>query len=156
MTEENDGRMSFGEAVHFVQQQPGRAAFAAMPVFGELGDDAEQRAEGARVFIVDADGKGSYRLRFIAGPFFANAYGANETIAPEDVPERVRELRFLSTRVDDGWLSEQIQVLIQKLMQASGQQTPQMPDYESAPGVAANPETVFPVSFIGRDSRRET
>jgi hypothetical protein len=156
MTEEHDGRMSFDEVVHFVQQQPGRAAFVAMPVFGERGDDAEQRAEGARVFIVEADGKGSYQVRFIAGPFFSNAYGANEVMVPAEVPERVKELRFLPTRVDEGWLGEQIQVLIQKLVQASGREAPQMPDHARAPGVAANPETVFPVSFIGRDSRRET
>ena len=152
MSEENDGRMSFDEAVHFVQQQPGRAAFVAMPVFGELGDDAEQRAEGARVFIIDADSKGSYRVRFIAGPFFA----ANDVMAPDEVPERVRGLRFLPTRVEEAWLGEQVQVLIQKLVQASGQQMPQMPDYESAAAVGAAPETVFPVSFIGRDSRRKT
>jgi len=153
MSEEDDGRMSFDEAVHFVQQQPGRAAFLAMPVFGELGDDAEQRAEGARVFIIEADGKGSYRVRLIAGPFFSTVYGANETMAPEDVPDRVKGLRFLATRVEEGWLSEQIQVLIQKLMQASGQEAPQMPDYESVPSVAAKGETVFPISFIGRDAR---
>jgi hypothetical protein len=155
MTEENDGRMSFDAAVHFVQQQPGLAAFVAVPVFGERGDDAEQRAEGARVFIIDADGKGSYRVRLIAGPFFSNAYGANEVMAPDDVPARVKELRFLPTRVDEGWMSEQVQVLIQKLMQASGQAAPQMPDYANAPSVAANPETVFPISFIGRDAPRE-
>ncbi len=155
MSEEDNGRMSFDEAVHFVQQQPGRAAFVAMPVFGELGTDAEQRAEGARVFIIDADGKGSYRVRFIAGPFFSTAYGANETMTPEDVPERVKELRFLPTRVDESWITAQVQVLIQKLMQASGQEAPQMPDYANAPTVGASPETVFPVSFIGRDARRE-
>lgn len=156
MSEENDGRMSFDAAVHFVQQQPGRAAFVAMPVFGELGDDAEQRAEGARVFIIDADGRGSYRIRFVAGPFFSNAYGANDVLAPDDVPERVKELRFLPTRVEEDWLGEQIQVLIQKLVQASGQETPQMPDYASAPAVAADRETVFPISFVGRDPRRES
>jgi hypothetical protein len=156
MPQDNDGRMSFDEAVSFVQQEPGRAAFVALPVFGELGEDAEQRAEGARVFIVDAGSKGSCRVRFIAGPFFSNAYGAHEVMASDEVPERVKEQRFLPTRVDESWQSEQIQELIQKLMQASGREAPQMPDYERAPGVAANPETVFPVSFIGRNSRRET
>jgi len=72
------------------------------------------------------------------------------------VPERVKELRFLPTRVEEDWLGEQVQVLIQKLVQASGQQAPQMPDYESAPAVGAAPATVFPVSFIGRGSQRKT
>lgn len=148
--EMNDGRMSFDEAVHFVQRQPGDAAFAAVPVFGERTDDEEQRAEGARVFILAGDGTGSYRLQFIAGPFFANAFAAHETMTADEIPDSVRELRFLPTRVEDAWLEEQVQILIQKLMQASGRMTPEMPDYASVPGQAAAPETVFPVSFIGR------
>ena len=51
----NDGRMSFDEAVHYVQHQSCKAAFSAMPVFGDRSDDAEQRAEGVRVFIVEAE-----------------------------------------------------------------------------------------------------
>lgn len=156
MSEENDGRMSFDEAVHYVQQQPGRAAFVAMPVFGELGEDAEQRAEGARVFVIDGDGRASYRLRFVAGPFFSNAFGANETLTPAEVPASVKELRFLPTRLDEAWLEGQIQLLIQKLMQATGQDAPQMPDYEHAPVVAADAQTVFPVTFIGRNAQRES
>ncbi|MDK9724179.1 MAG: hypothetical protein OEL88_04760 [Sterolibacteriaceae bacterium MAG5] len=148
--EQNDGRMSFEEAVHFVQRQPGDAAFAAVPVFGERTDDEEQRAEGARVFILAGDGAGSYRLQFIAGPFFANAFAAHETMAADEIPDSVRELRFLPTRVEEAWLDEQVQILIQKLMQASGCMTPEMPDYANAPSPGASPETVFPVSFIGR------
>lgn len=152
--QQNDGRMSFDEAVHFVQRQPGSAAFSAVPVFGERTDDEEQRAEGARVFILEADGAGGYRLQFVAGPFFSNAFAANETIAAEEIPDRVRELRFLPTRVEADWLSEQVQILIQKLMQASGHMTPEMPDYANVPAHAASAETVFPVSFIGRQESR--
>lgn len=147
--EQNDGRMSFDEAVHFVQQQPGKAAFAAVPVFGERTHDEEQRAEGARVFVLEADGAGSYQVYFVAGPFFANAFAANEVIPAAEVPERLHELRYLPTRLDKDWLSDQVQIFIQKLMQASGQMAPQMPDYAAAPAVGAGPEAVFPVSFIG-------
>ncbi|MBU1236288.1 MAG: hypothetical protein KJ634_09795 [Gammaproteobacteria bacterium] len=151
----SDGRMSFDEAVHYVQQQPDRAAFAAAPVFGERTDDEQQHAEGARVFIVEADGAGSWRVRFVAGPFFSNVYGANEIMAPAEVPDRVRELRFLPSRFDEDWLDGQVQLLIQKLMQANGDLPPEMPDYASAPTVGAGPEAVFPISFIGRDPERK-
>lgn len=150
MTEtQEDGRLSFDAAVQFVQQQPDRAAFVGLPVFG----DNDETAEGARVFIVRADGAGSWQLHFIAGPFFSSAFAAHETLTPDEVPDSVRELRFLPTRVDDAWLEDQVQVLIQKLMQASGLAAPQMPDYASAPAFGAAPETVFPVSFIGRDAK---
>jgi hypothetical protein len=150
----SDGRMSFDEAVRYVQQQPDRAAFAAVPVFGELSDDAEQRAEGARVFIVEADGAGSWHVRFVAGPFFSNAFAANETMAFDDVPERVRELRYLATKVEEEWLTGQVQILIQKLMQANGALPPEMPDYANTPIVGAAPDAVFPISFVGRNSER--
>jgi len=150
MTQEDDGRLSFDEAVHYVQQQPGKVAFAAMPVFGERSDDAEQRAEGVRVFIVEADGAGGYRLRFVAGPFFANVVGANEIIAAAEIPPRVKELRFMPAGFDEAWLDGQIQVLIQKLVQASGRDTAQMPDYAHAPAVGADADVVLPISFVGR------
>jgi hypothetical protein len=153
---ENDGRMSFDEAVHYVQQQPDRAAFVASPVFGERSDDEEQRAEGARVLIIEADGAGGWHMRFIAGPFFANAFAANETLPPNDVPESARELRYLPTKVDEDWLVGQVQLLIQRLMQANGNLPPEMPDYASAPTVGAGSEAVFPVSFIGRKPERES
>ncbi|MBI5784366.1 MAG: hypothetical protein HZA64_02820 [Rhodocyclales bacterium] len=153
---ENDGRMSFDEAVHYVQQQPDRAAFVASPVFGERSDDEEQRAEGARVVILEADGAGSWRARFVAGPFFANAFAANETMAPDEIPGSVKELRFLATKVEEEWLVGQVQVLIQKLMQANGSLPAEMPDYASQAGVGAGPEAVFPISFIGRNPERES
>jgi hypothetical protein len=153
---ENDGRMSFAEAVHYVQQQPGRAAFVASPVFGERSDDEEQRAEGARVVILEADGAGSWRARFVAGPFFANAFAANETLSPEEFPDSVKELRFLPTTVNEDWLVGQVQILIQKLMQANGNLPSQMPDYANQPGVGAGPEAVFPISFVGRNPERES
>jgi hypothetical protein len=70
-------------------------------------------------------------------------------IAAEDVPERVRELRFLPTRFEEEWFSDQIQVLIGKLMSATGNAAPLMPDYVSAPRKHAAAEVVFPVAFIG-------
>lgn len=152
--EHGDGRLSFDEAVQLVRQQPGKAAFSAMPVFGESDGDEEQRAEGARVFIVEGDGAGDYRIRFVAGPFFSTAFAANETIAPADAPERVKELRYLPTRVEEDWLVGQVQVLIQKLMQASGSMPAEMPDYTSAPAFGAGPEAVFPISFVGVDPER--
>lgn len=154
IADSDDGRMSFTEAVQYVRQHPDRAAFAAAPVFGERSEDEEQRAEGARVFIVQADGAGGWRVRFVAGPFFATAFAANETMMPAEVPDSVRGLRFMPTRVEEDWLSGQVQILIQKLMQANGSLPAEMPDYASAPSVGAGPEAVFPVSFIGRGSGR--
>jgi hypothetical protein len=151
---QGDGRLSFDEAVHMVQQQPGKAAFSAMPVFGEASGDEEQRAEGARIFIIEGDGAGSYRVRFVAGPFFSNAFAANETMTAAEIPERIKELRYLPTRVEEDWLSGQVQILIQKLMQASGSMPAEMPDYANAPAFGAGPEAVFPISFVGRDPQR--
>ncbi len=152
---ENDGRLSFKEAVAYVMQRR-QAAFYAMPVFGDRTDDEEQTAEGARIFVIEfdpeADG-GDWQLRFIAGPFFSNAYAANEILTPEEVPDSVRDLRFLPTRVLDDFYAEQIQVLIQKLVQGSGIDV-QMPDYESMPTRKAEEQVVFPVNFIGRDGKQ--
>ncbi|MFN3883763.1 MAG: hypothetical protein ACK4Q4_03260 [Rhodocyclaceae bacterium] len=147
MSEENDGRLSFKEAVAYVMQKR-QPAFCAMPVFGEVTDD-EQTAEGVRIFVIEYDGEGDWRLRFIAGPFFSNAYAAFEILAPEEVPENVKELRFIPTRIDDRWYDEQIQILLQKLVQGSGIAA-QMPDYESMPMRHAEEQVVFPVNFIGR------
>lgn len=146
MTEEtNDGRLSFTEAVLFVKQRR-QPVFAAMPVFGEL-EDEHQTAEGARIFIMEPDGEGDWRIRFIAGPFFSAAYAANEVLAPEDVPDSVRDLRFMPTHCEEDWYSDQIQILIQKLVQAANIDA-QMPDYKNAPTKGAGPEVVFPVHFI--------
>lgn len=152
---ENDGRLSFKEAVAHVMKSR-QAAFCAMPVFGDRTDDEEQTAEGARIFVIEFDSEadgGDWQLRFIAGPFFSNAYAANEILTPEEVPDSVRELRFLTTRMIDDFYSEQIQVLIQKLVQGSGIDV-QMPDYESMPIRKAEEQVVFPVNFIGRDGKQ--
>lgn len=144
-TPEDDGRFSFDEAVQYVMQRRA-AAFAVTPVF----EEDQEAAAGARVFLLAPDTAGSYVLHFIAGPFFSAAYAANERLAPADVPERIRELRFLPTRYEEDWLSDQVQLLIQKLMQASGAEMSHMPDYKNAPGQRAAAEVVFPVAFIGK------
>lgn len=144
-----DQRLNFADAIQFVRQS-GSAAFAALPVFG----DDEETAEGARLFILEGDSVSGYRLRFIAGPFFSAAYAANEMVAPEDIPDRVRELGFLPTRYEEDWLSDQLQVLIHKLMQAAGVATTAMPDYGHMPAKGAGPAVEFPVSFIGRGAGR--
>ncbi len=146
----DDGRLSYEAAVKLVQQQPDAVAFAAVPVFGDANDDMEQRAEGARLFILEGDPAVGHRVRFLAGPFFSTAYGANEVLPPDQIPDRVKELRFLPTRLDPTWLAEQLQILIQKLTLASGLVVPQMPDYEHAPKTGSS-EAVFPVTFIGRE-----
>ena len=155
-TQENDGRLSFMEAVAFVMQRK-QPVFAAMPVFGDRSEDENQTAEGAKVFIIEPDPEedgGDWRMRFIAGPFFSAAYAAHETLSPEDVPASVRDLRFMPTRCDEDWFVDQIQVLIQKLVQAANIDDAQMPDYKSAPAKGAGPEAVFPVSFVGRDGSK--
>lgn len=139
-----DNRLSFDEAVQYVVQRQA-AAFAVHPVFEEEDDEAPS---GARVFVLAADGKGGYFMRFLAGRFFSGAYAADDVIAAEDIPERVRELRFLPTRFEEEWFSDQIQVLIGKLMSASGNAAPHMPDYQNAPQKHAAAEVVFPVAFI--------
>lgn len=152
MTEENDGRLSFNEAVAFVMQKQ-QAVFCAMPVFADVIEDEEQRAEGARIFVIEPDpeeeGK-DWRLRFIAGPFFSNAYAAFEILTPAEVPASVRELRFMPTRIEEKWYDEQIQILLQKLVQGSGIAA-QLPDYENMPMHRADDQVVFPVNFIGRE-----
>jgi hypothetical protein len=150
---ENDGRLSFQEAVSLATQKQ-QATFCAMPVFPDAIDDEEQTAEGARIFIIEPNsekGPGNWQLRFIAGPFFSNAYAANERIEPAEVPESVRELRFMTTRVDTKWYEEQIQILIQYLVKGAGVATEHMPDYASMPARQADSEVVFPISFIGRN-----
>ena len=150
-TEENnvqplfeDNRLSFDEAVQYVLQRKA-AAFAVYPVFEEEDDESPS---GARVFVLVADGKGGCFLRFAAGRFFSGAYAADDIIEAKEVPERVRELRFLPTRYEEAWFAEQIQVLIGKLMSASGTAAPHMPDYQNSPQKHAAADVVFPVSFI--------
>ncbi|MGB0126948.1 MAG: hypothetical protein WBP72_04850 [Rhodocyclaceae bacterium] len=144
-TAAQDHRLSFDDAIAYVSSGRG-AAFAVTPVF----DEDHELAAGARVFLLAPEGDGDYSLRFIAGPFFSTAYAANEKLTPAEVPERVRELRFMPTRFDDDWLSDQVQLLIQKLMQASGEATPHMPDYQGASAKHAAADVVFPIAFIGK------
>ena len=139
-----DNRLSFDEAVRYIVQR-NAAAFATHPVFEE---DDDESPSGARVFVLAADGKGGYFLRFLAGRFFSGAYAADDVIAAADIPERVRDLRFLPTRFEEDWFSDQIQMLIGKLMSASGSAAPHMPDYQNAPQKHAAAEVVFPVTFI--------
>lgn len=155
-TEENNGhapfednRLSFDEAVQYVVQRQA-AAFAVHPVFEEEDDEAPS---GARVFVLAADGKGGWFLRFLAGRFFSGAYAADDVIAAGDVPDRVRELRFLPTRVEEEWFSDQIQALIGKLMSATGNAAPHMPDYQNAPQKHAAADVVFPVAFINASKK---
>jgi hypothetical protein len=147
-TEINDNRLSFNEATLFVKQSR-QAAFAAMPVFGDDEGDENATAEGARVFLLLPDEEEGWVLRFVAGPFFSNAFAANDVIPYNEIPAQIRELRFIPTRCEDGWLEEQIQILIGKLTQAAGIGE-QMPDYASLPAKSAGPEAVFPIAFIER------
>lgn len=141
-------RMSFEQAEAYVCAS-GKAAFAATPVFGE----DQERAEGARIVIIHGDGQGGRSVRFIAGPFFSAALAANEVLADEDVGDGLRELRFMPTTFSEAWLSDQIQVLIARLMKAAAIVAPDMPDYLEAKVRAAAPEVVFPIRSIGRASR---
>lgn len=143
--EHQDGRMSFDEAVRHVTLS-GAAAFAVTPVF----EEDQEAAAGARIFLLSGDGKGSYFMQFVAGPFFSAAYAANERLAPQEITERMRELRYMPTRYEEDWLSDQVQLLIQKLMQASGAEMALMPDYKNATRPHADAEVVFPVAFIGK------
>jgi len=149
MSAANQNRLSFNDAVAFVKQNK-RAAFAAMPVFGDEDEGTADAAEGARVFILMPDEDEGWTLRFIAGPFFAAGYAANEIIAADEIPDRVRELLFVPTRCEEDWLNDQLQVLLARLTQAAGIGE-QMPDYTAQPVKGASSEAVFPVSFIGRN-----
>ncbi len=145
-----DNRLSFDEAVQYVLQR-NAAAFAVHPVFEEE-DDASP--SGARVFVLAADGTGGHFMRFLAGRFFSGAYAADDVIAAGEIPERVRELRFLPTHFEEDWFSDQIQILIGKLMSASGSAAPHMPDYQNAPQKHAAAEVVFPMTFVSGAKKR--
>ena len=138
-------RLSFEQAVAFACAT-GKAAFAAAPVFG---DHDQERAEGVRVFVIEGDGQGGCKVRFIAGPFFSGALAANE-ILDDDITDAVRELLFMPTSFSEEWLSEQIQVLIGRLVQAAQIVAPEMPNYLDAKTRAAAPEVTFPIRSIGR------
>jgi hypothetical protein len=141
-------RLSFNEAVAFVQQT-GKAAFAAMPVFGDDENDADATAEGARVFLLLPDEDEGWLLRFIAGPFFTSAYAANDVIPAEEIPERVRELLFMPTRCEDDWLTDQLQVLLGEADPGRRHRRTDAGLRERCRPRAPGPEAVFPVNFIG-------
>jgi len=143
--DDNDGRLDFSAAVARAGDGRG-AAFAVTPVFG----DDDETAEGARVFVVFRGAADEVRLRFVAGPFFSAAFAVNDEIAAAEAPDGVRSLRFLPTRCEEAWFTEQVQVLIQRLVDAAGITAPQMPDYLRAAGRGAGAEAVFPIAFIGR------
>lgn len=149
MSQENPARLSFDDAAAYVRQT-GKAAFAAMPVFGDDADDENATAEGARLFLLLPDEDEGWSLRFIAGPFFSAAYAANDVIPADEIPDRVRELPFMPTRCEEDWLTDPLQVLLGKLTQAAGIGE-MMPDYASQEARGAGPDAVFPVSFIGRN-----
>jgi hypothetical protein len=142
-------RLSFDDAVKYARES-GKAAFVAAPVFG----DDDETAEGARIFIVEGDGQGGHRIRFVAGPFFSAALAANEVLADDEVPDRVRELLFTRTTFSQDWLTDQVQVLVGRLVQAASLSAPDMPNYLDMPARAAAPEVVFPISQIGRAGPR--
>lgn len=144
-------RLTFEQAVAYACGS-GNAAFAATPVFG----DDQERAEGVRLFVVQGDGQGSCRIRFIAGPFFSAALAANEVLADDQVTEGLREMLFLPTSFSEDWLSEQIQVLVARLVQAADIVAPDMPNYLDAKARGAAPEVMFPIRSIGRASPRRS
>lgn len=144
-----DDRLSWSQAVRAIEDGRIEAAFAATPVFGDDEGDENQTAEGARIFLLVADEGGDCQLRFIAGPFFSAAYAANEVMDADEAPESVRALRFMPTRCEEDWLSDQLQLLLQRLVQAAGLASELMPDYASQPGKGARSDAVFPISFIG-------
>lgn len=142
-------RLTFEQAVAYACNS-GNAAFAATPVFG----DDQERAEGVRLLIVQGDGKGGRKIRFVAGPFFSAALAANEVLADDEIGEGLRELLFMPSTFSEDWLSDQIQVLVARLVQAAEIVAPEMPNYLEAKARTAAPEVVFPIRSIGRASPR--
>lgn len=149
--EGTDGRMSFDEALARLKQGHGDA-FAVTPVF----EDDQEAAAGARVFVLMPDETGAPLLRYVAAPFFSAAYAANEQVPAAEAPESVRAMRFMPTRAQTSWFvgQMQLQIIIQRLVKASGTSAPQMPDYENAPSVHAGAEVVFPMARIGRPEKK--
>lgn len=142
-------RLTFEQAVAYVCSS-GNAAFAATPVFG----DDQERAEGVRLFIIEGDGQGRRKIRFIAGPFFSAALAANEVLADDEISDGLRELLFMPSTFSEDWLSDQIQVLVARLVKASEIVAPDMPNYLDAAARTAAPEVTFPIRSIGRASPR--
>ncbi|MDE2604554.1 MAG: hypothetical protein KGL68_01395 [Burkholderiales bacterium] len=142
-------RVTFEQAVAYACSS-GHAAFAATPVFG----DDQERAEGLRLFIIEGDGQGGRKIRFIAGPFFSAALAANEVLADDEIPDGVREMLFLPSSFSEEWLSDPIQVLVARLVQAAEIVAPEMPNYLDAKTARSAPEVTFPIRAIGRASPR--
>lgn len=142
-------RLTFQQAVGYVCAS-GKAAFAAAPVFGE----DQERAEGVRVVVIQGDEQGGRRIRFIAGPFFSAALAANEILADDEISDGLRDMLFMPTTFSEDWLSDQIQVLIARLMQAAAIVSPDMPNYLDTRGATAAPEVTFPIRSIGHAPRR--
>lgn len=142
-------RLTFEQAVAYACGS-GKAAFAATPVFGE----DQERAEGARVLVIEGDGQGGCKIRFIAGPFFSAALAANEVLEDRSITGGLREMLFAPTSFSEDWLSDQIQVLIARLVQAAEIAAPDMPKYLDEKARTAAPEVTFPIRSIGRASRR--
>ena len=143
-------RLTFEQATSFACAT-GKAAFAAAPVFG---DHDQERAEGVRVFVIEGDGRGGCKFRFIAGPFFSAALAANEVLADDEITDGLREMLYMPTSFSEDWLSEQIQVLIARLAKAAEIVPPDMPNYLDAKARAAAPEVTFPIRSIGRATPR--
>jgi hypothetical protein len=141
--------LSFEQAVQHVRRSKG-AAFAAAPVFG----DDPDAAEGARVYVLIPDGADDFLLRFIAGPFFTRGLAADETLAGDEIPAYVRELRFMATEFSEAWLDDQLQVVVSRLVRAAGIAAAQMPEYPPAAPQTPPPEVVFPLHLVGRPPRR--
>ena len=137
-------RLTFEQAVAYACSS-GNAAFAATPVFG----DDQERAEGVRLLIIEGDGQGGRKIRFVAGPFFSSAL-ANEVLADDEISDSLRDQLFMPSTFSEDWLSDQIQVLVARLVQAAEIVAPEMPNYLEAKARTAAPEVVFPIRSIGR------
>ena len=142
-----DDRLTFDDAVTHVQSE-GACAFTAIPV---IADDGES-VEGVRVYVLQRDGAGRAQVRFLAGAFFSNALAADEVWRFDEIPSHTRELQFLPSKCQDEWFSEQIQILVGRLVTASSMVVPEMPNYLGAANRIASPEVRFPVAMIGRPS----
>lgn len=142
------GRLPFVHAVRYVENEL-QPVFCAVPVFPDVADDEEVRAEGAKIFIIQPNDETGWELVFISGPFFTSAYAAHERLLPSDVPPGVAELSFIPTWVNEEWFELPVQVLIQKLAQAAELEN-EIPDYENARRRRARQGTTFPVAFVGK------
>ncbi|MCX7945418.1 MAG: hypothetical protein N2557_00375 [Hydrogenophilus sp.] len=142
------GRLPFQQAIRYVQEE-GQPVFAVVPVFPDVVEDEEVRAEGAKVFILQPHETHGWELVYIAGPFFTSAYVANERILPPEVPASVAELSFIPTWVNEEWFEEPVQILVQRLTEAAELET-ELPDYASARRRRAREGTSFPVAFVGK------